>query len=213
MPRRTLINVDEFGLTLEKCNRTGGWALKCFRVGKEGHYKFGLKVTALMAIEPGDPRLPTQMRGGVENPRRWVRTIQTGGTTTIVFRDFVNHICSDIESAPIMGYQDAQGNNAVTNTDQQRTFLWDNLSSHHSAYVNQTVYGRNGPYRFTIVPRPPYQPKWGPIEYKICDLTNAIRLVKDETWDFGRLEVAIYQKAAEIGPFNSTFEHCGYKWV
>ena len=58
VPRRTLIDVDEFGLTLEKCNRTGEWALKCFRVRKEGHYTFGLKVTALMAIEPGDPRLP-----------------------------------------------------------------------------------------------------------------------------------------------------------
>ena len=75
------------------------------------------------------------------------------------------------------------------------------------------VYGRNGPCRFTIVPRHPYHPKWAPIEYKICDLTNAICLEKDETWDFGRSEVVIYQKAAEIGPFNSSFEHCGYKWV
>ena len=79
--------------------------------------------------------------------------------------------------------------------------------------MNQTVYGRNGPCHFNIVPRPPYQPKWGPIKYKICNLTHAICLCKDETRGFGRLEVAIYQKAAEIGPFNSSFEHCGYKWV
>ena len=112
-----------------------------------------------------------------------------------------------------MGYNDANGNHVITNTDQRRIFVWDNLSSHHSAYVNQTVYGRNILCHFTIVPRPPYQPKWGPVEYKICDLTHAIRLDKDETWNFGRLEVAIYQKAVEIGTFNSSFKQCGYKWV
>jgi hypothetical protein len=54
VPRRKLIDVDEFGITMEKCNRTtGGWALSVFRVRKDGHYHFGAKITVLFAIEPG----------------------------------------------------------------------------------------------------------------------------------------------------------------
>ena len=32
VPRRSLIDVDEFGATFERCNRTGGWAVKLLRV-------------------------------------------------------------------------------------------------------------------------------------------------------------------------------------
>ena len=201
VPRRKLIDVDEFGLTLEKCNRSGGWALKCFRVRKEGHYKVGNKLTCLLAIEPGDHRLPPHQLGSVENPRRWVRCIQNGGTTVLVFRDFVDHICGSIEANPIPG------------TDDHRVFLWDNLISHHATYVNQTVTGRTGPCRFSIVPRPPYQPKYGPIEYKICDLTHEVAMRKQHDWDVARLEQEVYRAARRIGPFDSTFGHCGYTTI
>ena len=196
--RRKLIDIDEFGLTLEKCNRTNGWALKCFRVRKEGHYKVGNKLTCLLAIEPGDPRLPPHQRGSVQNPRRWVRCIQNGGTTVLVFRDFCEMICSDIEL------------NRIAGTDDHRIMLWDNLNSHHAAYVHQTVTGRMGPCQFTIVPRPPYQPKYGPIEYKICDLTDEVRKKKTGEWDCARLEQEVRAAALRIGPFDSTFAHCGY---
>ena len=66
VPRRKLIDADEFAITLNKCNQTGGWALVCHRVRKEGHYKHGLKITALLAIEGGDSRLPAHMDGSVE---------------------------------------------------------------------------------------------------------------------------------------------------
>ncbi len=72
VPRRKLIDVDEFRITLEKCNRTGGWALKVFRVRKDGHYNHGSKITVLFAIEPGDPALPPETWGSVERPRRWI---------------------------------------------------------------------------------------------------------------------------------------------
>ena len=90
-----------------------------------------------MGIEPGDPRLPPHVRGGMDNPRQWVRCVQNGGTTIPVFRDFVDHICSDIEQNPV------QHNNI--DTDDIRILLWDNLNSHHAAYVHQTVQGRPGP--------------------------------------------------------------------
>ena len=113
----------------------------------------------------------------------------------------------------MMGYVSNGGDYVATNTDYRRIFICDNLKSHHSAYVNQMVYGRTGPCRSAIIPHPPYQPKWGPIEYKICDITHAISVDKDKRWTLDRREAAIHQKAQSIGPFNSTFEHCGYKWT
>ena len=61
VPRRKLIDFDEFGVSLEKCNRTGGLKVLCVR--KDGHYHHGAKTTVSFAIEPGDPRLPPYVRG------------------------------------------------------------------------------------------------------------------------------------------------------
>jgi hypothetical protein len=69
VPQHKLIDVDEFGISLEKCNRTGGWALRVFRVRKDGHFHHGAKITVLFAIKPGDPALPLHVRGSVQHPR------------------------------------------------------------------------------------------------------------------------------------------------
>jgi len=69
VPRRRLIDVDEFGATFEKCNRTGGWAMKVMRVQKDGHCHHGIKITVIFAIEPGDPALPPHVRGRGSTPR------------------------------------------------------------------------------------------------------------------------------------------------
>ena len=201
VPRRKLIDVDEFGITMEKCNRTGGWALSVFRVRKDGHYHFGAKITVLFAIEPGDPRLPPHVRGSVQRPRRWIWCIQGCGTTINIFRDFCDHICTEIEQFGVEG------------TDDHRIFIWDNLAAHHSAYVHQTVTGRDGPRRFSIIARPQYHPKYGPIEYKICEVTSILRKRKKLHWTMQTLENEIYQAAASIETFDSTFMHCGYRWV
>jgi hypothetical protein len=37
VPQRKLIDIDEFGIMIEKCNRTEGWALRVFWVRKDGH--------------------------------------------------------------------------------------------------------------------------------------------------------------------------------
>lgn len=182
---------------MEKFNCTKAWSLTCHRVRIDGHYKVGSSLTVLLAIEPGDPLVPAGLPGSLQNPRRWVRCIQNGGTTTNVFRDFCDEICTDIE------------NNRVMPTDIHRIFLWDNLPAHHSTYVNQTVTGRGGPVRFSIVARPPYHPCFGPIENKICDLIHDLSINKQPTWDTARLERAVYESAQRIGPFNLTFAHCG----
>ena len=91
-------------------------------------------------------------------------------------------------------------------------FIWDNLTAHHSAYVHNTVMGCVGPSSFSIVPRPPYHPKYGPIEYKICEVMEKIRLKKEEDWDLNRLEHEITLAANQIKRFEESFIHCGYNW-
>jgi hypothetical protein len=56
VPLFRLIDFDEFGVTLERCNRSCGCALKVFRVRKDGHYKVGRKITILFALATTRPR-------------------------------------------------------------------------------------------------------------------------------------------------------------
>jgi hypothetical protein len=88
--RRELIDIDESGVTLERCNGTSSWALKVFRVRKDGHYGHGKKITVLLAIKPGNPALAPHVYGSVERPRWWIRCLRSKGTGTNVFRDFVS---------------------------------------------------------------------------------------------------------------------------
>ena len=98
-------------------------------------------------------------------------------------------------------------------TDEHRIFIWDNLVAHQSAYVHQTVTGRKGPRWFSIVARLQYHPKYGPIEYKICEVTSILRKRKEPHWTMQTLENEIYQAAASIETFDTTFVHCRYRWV
>ena len=70
--------------------------------------------------------------------------------------------------------------------------MWDNLNSHLSHLVTQVVEVRgDGPKIFTSVPRPPYQPKYGPIEYAICDLVGHLAIDAQANWTMALLEVKI----------------------
>jgi hypothetical protein len=127
IPRRKLLDVDEFGIAIQRVNKKYGHSHSTIRIRKAGHYCRDTKLTVLYAIEPGDPQLPPHVDGSVEKPRRWIRVVRVGGTTVELFSSFVDHICNDIET------------NFIPNTDNHRVFLWDNLSSHHAPLVAQTV--------------------------------------------------------------------------
>ena len=123
------------------------------------------------------------------------------GTTTEVFATFIEHICSSIETNPVVGYD----------TDSFRVFLWDNLNSHLSHLVTQTVEGRSGNTIFSIILRPPYQPKYGPIEYIICDLVGELVIDAEKEWNTNILEKQILDEFLHFRWFNNTFYHyCGY---
>ena len=108
VPLFRLIDFDEFGVTLERRNRSCGWALTVFRVRNDGHYKVSRKITILFAIEPGDPALLPHVRGSVANPLRCIRST---GTSTNVFRDFCETVCADIKA------------NGIAEMDNHRVFL------------------------------------------------------------------------------------------
>jgi hypothetical protein len=119
----------------------------------------------------------------------------------VAFADFMESVIEGIELDPI------------PDTDDHRVFLWDNLRSHLSPIVTQTVEGRHGPCRFSILPRPAYQPKYGPIEYKMCDLVSELRRQAQPNWNTGILEQAVLRIAGQIGmngSVDNTFDHCGY---
>jgi hypothetical protein len=200
--RRRLIDVDECGIALEKCNSKYGYSHVSVRVRKPGHYKRDVKVTVIMAIEPGDPTLPANIDGSREKPRRWITARQVAGTSAIDFSAFCNTVCTSIETHPAPG-----------DVDHDRVFLWDNLRSHYSALVAQTVEGRPTANIFRIVPRPPYQPKYGPIEYIFCELSAELQRRVQPDWNSQIMTAEILQISRELGclgKFDNTFDHCGY---
>ena len=61
-----------------------------------------------------------------------------------------------------------------------------------------------------LLPRPAYQPKYGPIEYKICDLIQNIIYKSQRQMSIDEMEQSIVQSSTKIGSFDITFDHCGY---
>jgi len=206
--RRTMIDADEFAMEMNKCNSKRGYSLSCFRVRSPGHYERTQKLTVLFAIEPGDSRLPPHVRGSIYNPRQWIRVIRSAGTNAATFSDFIEYICNDIETNPVPGN--------LSDVDRIRRFLWDNLRAHMAPIVAQTVEVRppGSNTTFSYIPRPPYQPKYGPIEYKICDLVAAVGKKTTKEWTTVDLEQALIEEASRLAfnnkSFDNTFDHCGY---
>mmetsp|Transcript_28758 Transcript_28758/g.40429 ORF Transcript_28758/g.40429 Transcript_28758/m.40429 type:complete len:85 (+) Transcript_28758:179-433(+) len=57
-PRQKFIDVDEFGISLEKTNSRFGCASTCVRGSKVNEHARSTELTVLFAIEPGDARIP-----------------------------------------------------------------------------------------------------------------------------------------------------------
>ena len=199
IPRFKLIDVDEFGLELKQLNRSKGWGFSFYRVRNVGNYTKETKLTVTFAIEAGDPAVPNNLQGSVARPRRWINVRRVSGTTAENYAQDCDAICNSIETGFIPG------------TDEHRVIMHDNLRAHLTPIVYQTVEARNGPTHFNILQRPAYQPKYGPIEYKICDIIQHMKYQRPpQRMSLDEMEAAIYEAAAQVGPFDSTFAHCGY---
>jgi hypothetical protein len=114
-----------------------------------------------MAVEPGNPTLPPDVDGSIERPRRWIWVWIISGMTATIFSEFCEHMCASIENSAL---------------DEEHVFLWDNLQAHLTPLVYHTVEGHQGNCTFHIIPRPPYQPKFGPIEYIFVSLFAVLKI-------------------------------------
>ena len=95
-----------------------------------GSHGHGTKFTIILAISPCG--------------KLWYQMLDVAGTSTAMFHSFVSRVLSRLPA----------GGPAT------RTFLWDNLTSHKSAVIFNTVTAAG--HRCT--PRPPYIPRmalWG----------------------------------------------------
>ena len=121
-----------------------------------------MKLTILLAVEPGDLHLPPRTRAGthiIQNSMRQINVIQQKGTTSWIFASsFILHsICKDIEANPVPGDSD---------TDKERIFLWDNLPGSSQQLLKIAFRPDHKPTKFqAALLCPLYQPKYGPIEF------------------------------------------------
>ena len=198
------IDVDETGWELSGCGSSYGRAPLGVRSRKLGHYsKTSDRINLFMGIEPGDPNLPAHVDGSVENPRRWMFvTVENCNAQTCSV--LIDQMCADIEQNPVGPH------------DHQRVVLWDNLTVHNSPLVIQTLEGRasRGQFEFLHLNRPPYQPKWAPIEYVFNLISAELNRRVQRDWTPAILEQNIREIAAQVGRNGGifrTFIYCGYR--
>ena len=92
---------------------------------------------------------------------------------------------------------------------QQRVHMWDNLRAHMTVPVRMSVAAAG----HTWLARPPYTPKWGPIEFVFGVVENHLRKfqfqnVNDQ--NFPQFISAAIQRATNPASFDNIFIHCGY---
>jgi hypothetical protein len=203
--RSQFIDIDEFGMEITRCNRKYGRADSGLRVRKPGHYTRTEKVTVILAVEAGDPNVPDHCLGSVAKPRVWHRILRQSGMNQVEFSSFVDFVCRDFEVNP-----------APNGTDHHRVFLWDNLATHLTDLVYDTVELRPSPNMFQIVRRIPYQPKFGPTEYSINEAVQTLQRDAKSDWTTDTLVANIERVFTSGFGWNGAatrrFIHCGYEF-
>ena len=114
--------------------------------------------------------------------------LQNTGTTAEMFREFIFGLLQRLPRYP------------------SRVFIWDNLSSHYDPEVALAIYEAG----HCILPRPPYSPQDGPIEYVFNTVEVQLRLRMYEIFNNFDLERTVYDIVAHIGNTDAYFRHCGY---
>ena len=92
---------------------------------------------------------------------------------------------------------------------QNRVHMWDNLRAHLTVPVRMAVAAAG----HTWLARPPYTPKWGPIEFVFGVIENHLRKFQFQSVDdenFPQFISAAIQRATNAAGFDNIFVHCGY---
>ena len=91
--------------------------------------------------------------------------------------------------------------------NDRRVFMWDNLSSHCSPIVHQTI---KGTYNHHITRCPPYKPSDAPIKYIFCSLISELKIRTFEFSNLNELIHAIQVVVTSLTGFDNTFNKLGY---
>ena len=202
--RFRLTDTDEAKFSLIKVESKRGWGYRAQRVRDCGYYsKNPASVNLIMTVEAGNPYLDRDVRGSTYNPRKWWR-ITVENTNQYNFGEYIDEVLSDIEAHPVPG-----------GFDEEKYLMWDNLSSHSTAYVTAMVEHRPTANQYSFMPlrRPPYQPKFAPIEYVFGEISCILARKCARGWNIETLAEEVHNACVTVGMFGSldrTFEHCGY---
>ncbi len=149
-PRRSLIDIDEFGLHLNAANKKYGSSPCGLKICKPSNNDRGMfKLTIILAVEAGDPAVANGLVGSLTMPRVWARISDEAGTTTEAYINFICHVMDTYD--------------AVANPTLLQMIIHNNLTLHKLPEVYKAV--RLWSHR--VVCRPPYQPQDGPVEFTI----------------------------------------------
>ena len=97
-----------------------------------------------MAIKPGSLTFPVNIDGRSSQLCHWFYVTEPN-YDQYIFTYFIDGVFYNLETRPASG-----------DIDDRRYFLWDNLSSHKTPYVNNKTYARPTYNEFISVDRPPY---------------------------------------------------------
>ena len=202
VPLHRLLDIDKTGFYLKKCASNYGRGHRTCRVRCPAHYRRNeSKINVILAIEAGNPNVPSHLDGSIQRPRKWLR-MTIDNVDQFIFGGFVNEILHNIEQFPVRG-----------GYDDEKIIIWDNLRAHKTPYVTTIIEDRPSANYFHSVDRPPYCPKIAPIEYIFCELAAELARRCTREWtvlDMRRNIIKIVRNIGRDGRMHSTYVHCGY---
>jgi hypothetical protein len=200
MPRRSLINIDEFRLHLNAANkkyRSSPHGLKICKLGNydTGTFRGTFKLTIILVVEAGDPAVANGLVGSLAMPRVWARISDETGTTAEAYVNFICHVMDTYD--------------AVANPTLRRTIIHDNLTLHKLPEVYKAV--RLLSHR--VVCHPPYQPQDGPVEFAVNQVCSRLEKGWSEVSDLQTMRAVIKHIINnDISNMEETFVYCGCIW-
>jgi hypothetical protein len=196
MPRRSLIDIDEFGLHLNAANKKYRSSPCGLKICKPGNYGRGtFKLMIILAVEAGDPAVANGLVGSLTMLRVLARILDEVGTTTETYVNFICHVMDTYD--------------AVADPTLRRRIIHDNLTSHKSPEVYEAVRLRS----HCVVCCPPYQPQDGPVEFAINQVCLRLEKRWSEVSDLQTMRAVIKHIIDnDISNMEETFVYCGYIW-
>jgi hypothetical protein len=195
-PRRSLINIDEFGLHLNAANKKYGSSPCGLKICEPGNYDRGMfKLTIILVVEASDPAVANGLVGSLTMLRVWARISDEAGMTTEAYVNFICHVMDTYD--------------AVADPTLRQTIIHNNLTLHKSPEVYKAV--RLQSHR--VVCCPPYQLQDGTVEFAINQVCSRLEKCWSEVSDLQTMRAIIEHIINnDISNMEETFVNCGYIW-